>query len=1386
MTGRNSSGRGSSRLRDEERAEPDKTTAERRPTALRSDAARGQTRRRLVASPSGSDRPAGVDEFRLEVATPRGVTGGARGGVRFGVERARPGATTAEWRPTVLRSGAARAETGGPLVASLSGSDRPAGGDEFRLEVATQWGVTGEARSGVRFCVGRARPGATTAEWRPTLTRGGAAGADKAVAAAGAPESGGGFDGRRLEEAAEAPSGSHRAWCGATSAEWSASQRQEEEAPGAGAASERRRRARGGRTQRCGALGARGGRRTRPTRPGFGRSGGSEAQLKPAARGSGPAGSQPGSQPPTAETWEVSRDDDAEEEPARCGEGACATGAAGEAKEHRRGERGRGRRGGRGLGRPKRRTLAEAAPDGRGGAQAAAIPCGLGDAEAPSTGVHDAGVAEEERERSAQRPEEGGRAGADPRVPGEKPGRRVAEAAGALRRGGAAGKASGEAPVFPVPPAAGQAAATAGLGRARGPARIGRDGGARSAGRVAPAQERPQRAAGGPSTPAEAMREASELAGAGSCSLPRFLQTWRGREATRTTQHDRAKDRVDAQCGGPREARRRGRTANLHPGGVGKPKGIFPVAPPRREAVRALMAKRVSAEAVETGVDLVMDALGAACWVACGSTPSVPKHLRAADSPAMESVIAMAVETTGRFMSEAMSAGHALETGRAGPELAQALRALEKACREMGRDYAGAVARGESRGIKLDPDRLSLPQPEVTGRLNIEGYLSEPLRRAYVDPASLVRLPREDLPPSRIGRFTSAWGDLLTRLDGSGILRLAPAEDTYRGPLGEDLRAEVFAVRKDEESDRSILNRQRRNAIEERVDGVTATFPHGSQIAEITLEDNERLRVSADDLPDFYHTLGVSQERALSNVFGPWLSAEQARARCPRAWAALAEEARERAEETDCVASLWGALPMGDGNAVSFSQEAHANILSAGGCMRPEDLLVYLRPPPVGDVAEGLMVDDHVVLGRVPRDAKRGDALAALERLQGADDATVQEAGGDVGVLARSHRAYARAGLGPKESKAVRFADRADVWGASVDGDVGVVRAKNAVLWRAYYVSIAVLRVKRTTVSLFRAVLGLWTHVMTFCRPGFALLSRSFAWLREWDTPVTAYGQREIRRVPGAVQDELRLLLVFAPHFERDLRGGFAPILACTDASSSLAASVTATVDRNTLEALWVHRVQRRGYVRMVDALESSLVCAEDDGDLHTARVLARVLGRGEGQRAKGEAICPWVEELVDGMQWQAASCFRTRRSQHINVSEASALVAEIDREAADPALHRTKGIVCLDSDVVVGAGSKGRSSSRELNRPLRRGAPTLLLTRMQRGYVHVRSDFNPADDPTRRRAVRGPRTAPPPWAESVREEGVRALETAYPALGARRGPARGVFRTPDDEAPPA
>jgi len=798
------------------------------------------------------------------------------------------------------------------------------------------------------------------------------------------------------------------------------------------------------------------------------------------------------------------------------------------------------------------------------------------------------------------------------------------------------------------------------------------------------------------------------------------------------------------------------------------------------------MRKAVDAEDVRAAVDAVLLALGAACWIACGSTPNVPARLRPATSAALRSVVAMAVATTGRFVREAKEKGHRLETGRAGPELSKELRALETACREMRDDYEGAVAAGARRGIPLDPARLSLPEAGVTGRLDLSPYLSPPLRRAYRKPSSLMRHPKEQLPASFAEKYSPTWGRLLERLDRSEILQLAPGPAVPRGPTGEDLRASVFAVRKDEDSDRSILNRQRRNAVEERVDGVTPTFPHGSLVGEISLREGEKLRVSADDLPDYYHTLAVTAERARTNAFGPTLSVAEAKRHCGRAWTKLSAEDQEWAEAADRVATLWGAVPMGDGNAVSFSQEGHANILSAGGCMRPEDLLVYQRPVPLGPVAEGTMVDDHVVLGKVPRDAKREDALAELAVLESADDEAVDAAEGDVGVLARSLRAYDRAGLRPKAAKSVRFADDADIWGATVFGEAGVVRGKTSVLWRAFYVSLAVLRLKRTTIGLARALIGLWTHVMTFCRPGFALLSRCYEWLQEAGEPQTAAERRAIRRVPGRVQDELRLLLAFAPHFERDLRGGFSPLLACTDASSTLAATVSAPIDEAVQEALWVHRIQKRGYVRILEAEEAAWRCAVDDGDEHTAGVLGRVFRFGEAgpPRKKGEAICPWAEDLVEGLDWDHGAVFRTKRTEHINVSEARAVGAEIDLEAADPRFHRTKGVFGVDSNVVAGAGSKGRSPSRMLNRPLRRMVPTLLLTRMQRGFVHLRSEFNPADDPTRRAPLRQARKSAPAWAAAARSRGTVALEEAYPELAGRRGAVPGVFRHRDDYAP--
>ena len=202
-----------------------------------------------------------------------------------------------------------------------------------------------------------------------------------------------------------------------------------------------------------------------------------------------------------------------------------------------------------------------------------------------------------------------------------------------------------------------------------------------------------------------------------------------------------------------------------------------------------------------------------------------------------------------------------------------------------------------------------------------------------------------------------------------GLLSLAVGGQVPAGPWGEDLFSDIFAVRKSETEDRAILKRVRRNAVEESVDAVTSSMPHGNQFEDVELAVGEGLRFSADDLPNYYHLGGVNRERQLTNAFGPRLSRADIEKWCPRAFAMMSDEDKDN--EDFC--SLWACLPMGDLNAVSFAQIAHANLLRKFGGLREEHLLVYRRPIPMSSVQEGVMIDDHVVTAIVPLSSRAED-----------------------------------------------------------------------------------------------------------------------------------------------------------------------------------------------------------------------------------------------------------------------------------------------------------------------------------------------------------------------------------------------------------------------------
>ena len=91
------------------------------------------------------------------------------------------------------------------------------------------------------------------------------------------------------------------------------------------------------------------------------------------------------------------------------------------------------------------------------------------------------------------------------------------------------------------------------------------------------------------------------------------------------------------------------------------------------------------------------------------------------------------------------------------------------------------------------------------------------------------------------------------------------------------------------------------------------------------------------------------------------------------------------------------------------------------------------------------------------------------------------------------------------------------------------------------------------------------------------------------------------------------------------------------------------------------------------------------------------------------------------------------RVGAHINELESLAILMELRRRS-----RSTKNFDCtylhlVDSQVAIGVFTKKRSSSRLLQRVLRRANSLCLAIGLHPIFVYVRSEINPADRPSRR-----------------------------------------------------
>ena len=218
-------------------------------------------------------------------------------------------------------------------------------------------------------------------------------------------------------------------------------------------------------------------------------------------------------------------------------------------------------------------------------------------------------------------------------------------------------------------------------------------------------------------------------------------------------------------------------------------------------------------------------------------------------------------------------------------------------------------------------------------------------------------------------------------------------------------------------------------------------------------------------------------------------------------------------------------------------------------------------------------------------------------------------------------------------------------------------------------------------------------------------------------------------RLPKHIQDELRSCSLHLPFAVCSMRRRLSSTILATDATPTTGGACAAEVSPELAEELWRRTEIRGEAVRLDRRQDLSLDAQLPDEPSKFASIVSECLS------------------------WRVTGSYTFRQTSHINLQETRALRRELIRLASDPRRRGTL-ITCLnDSRVVVGAMSKGRSSSFRLNGILRGLVPHLVIANLGVGLIWVETASNVADHPSRFVGLPAP-LVPPRW---LQEYGVGA-----------------------------
>ena len=159
------------------------------------------------------------------------------------------------------------------------------------------------------------------------------------------------------------------------------------------------------------------------------------------------------------------------------------------------------------------------------------------------------------------------------------------------------------------------------------------------------------------------------------------------------------------------------------------------------------------------------------------------------------------------------------------------------------------------------PERLDLPK-QAGSFTNAAEYMPAQMAAAFCDPSTIEKADPPKPPRARM--HCVDYLGLLGRYDDIDMLGFALDDSLPSGQC-----AGQFPHAKTADIDRLISNRRPRNSQEMPLGASKDLFPHGCLFCEKQLLPSMNWRGSGDDLQNMYHEFRVTEERALTNQFGP-------------------------------------------------------------------------------------------------------------------------------------------------------------------------------------------------------------------------------------------------------------------------------------------------------------------------------------------------------------------------------------------------------------------------------------------------------------------------------------------------------------------------------------